>query len=180
MGSACVRRSAGVPAGVEFDALMQAFLKPRQVNIKPQYFRSKHMLGGQLLCPPDSLLPGSFRHWPIMRLRLPPGKCPVQRRCENTVLGQFTFSASRQALWPSVVICTRLRIRDLQSSMKSSAQPVPRPPSKYKTYRFRIRIDPYPRPIPPIAPSSCFFSALTPIQKPGLARRLYEVYEVYC
>jgi hypothetical protein len=63
------------------------------------------------------------------------------------------------ALWPSVVIWTRLRIRFAQSSMKSFAHPRHDRPTRYETTNFvsasiptHVQTSPQP---------SCFFSALT-------------------
>src|ERR1700720_436418 len=64
-------------------------------------------------------------------------------------------SASRYAKCPSVVICTRLRIRFAQSRMNSFAHPRSRPAYQIAHAKFRVRVERRPRSY--IAPSDNFF-----------------------
>ena len=53
-----------------FEALVQAFLKAGGVDVEAEDLRRKGMLGGELFCAPDALLPGGIGHRAIMGLRL--------------------------------------------------------------------------------------------------------------
>jgi hypothetical protein len=66
--SGCVAFSS-VPRN-SFELPVERFLKPGYVNVEAENLRGEGMLGGQVFCAPDALLPRGVRHWAIIGLQL--------------------------------------------------------------------------------------------------------------
>src|ERR1022692_4060092 len=62
-----------------FDALVEAVLKLRGMDVEGENLRGEGMLSGEVLSAPDPLLPGSVGHRAIMGLGFTAGNCGVSR-----------------------------------------------------------------------------------------------------